>query len=83
MVCYSLDRIMSPVNSVNETNERLILADIKEADYVFDIADIDYSYELDPGSICFNKLEIQNDHLSGTLYIPDENNPANICDTIL
>ena len=80
MICYSLDKIMCHINSRSEAKERFILAAAEEADFVFDIADIDCACELDEESICFNKVEIQNDYMSGTLYIPDEDNPANVSD---
>lgn len=78
MVCYSLDKIMCHINSGSEAKERFILATAEEADFVFGIADIECPFELDEESICFNKVEIQNDCLSGTMYIPDDENPVNI-----
>lgn len=55
MVCYSLDKIMCQINSRNEAKERFILATAEEADFIFEIADIDCAFELDEESICFNK----------------------------
>lgn len=78
MICYSLDKIMCQINSRSDAKERLIISSAEEADFALENADIECEYEHDMESICFNKVEIQNECLSGTLYIPDEENPANI-----